>query len=137
VYRMNVSAAAVARHDHVPLAEAMAENYGDFTLVVRDGRFAFTQRNPNAGTWQYGRLRVNGDRMDWFFTDGGGRGPNNAANKPGEHFIWKATLYRGALTMRPVTPADLMGQAWHRVGAAPTIRALAAACRPPVTALPR
>jgi hypothetical protein len=85
VYERTVSPAAVAKHDGVPVAQATAENYGAFTMVVRDGRFAFTQHNPNACTWQYGKLFVKGDRMDWFFTDGGGRAPNNAENKPDEH----------------------------------------------------
>lgn len=132
---MTISPAAVARRDHVRVAQAVAENYGDFTLVVRDGHFALTQRNPKACTWQYGKLRLNGDRMDWFFTDGGGRAPNNAENKPGEHFIWKTTLYRGALTLHPITPTDLTTEAWHRTGGAPTVRVLASACRPPLTAL--
>src|SRR4051794_8271530 len=62
VYRMKVSANAVAKHDGVPVSQAVAENYGAFTLVIRDGRFAVTQHNPKACTWQYGRLRVKGDR---------------------------------------------------------------------------
>src|SRR4051794_15647908 len=53
VYRMTIAPAAVAQHDGVPVAEATAENYGQFTLVLRDGHFALTQHNPKACTWQY------------------------------------------------------------------------------------
>jgi hypothetical protein len=135
VYERTASAESVARHDGVPVAQAVAENYGVFTLVIKNGRFAFTQHNSKACTWQYGRLRVTGDRMDWWFTDGGGIAPNNAENKPGEHFVWRTTLYRGELTLRPVSPTDLPTMTWHKVDGAPTIGVLAAPCRPPATAL--
>lgn len=135
VYRMNVSAESVAKHDGVPVAQATAENYGAFTLVIKNGRFALTQQNSQACTWQYGRLRVKGDRMDWWFTDGGGIAPNHAQNKPGEHFVWRTTLYRGALTLRPVSPTDLSTMTWRKTDSAPSIGALPARCRPPSSAL--
>ena len=133
VYHRNVSAVANARHDGV----AIAENYGDFVLVIKHGHFAFTQHNAKACTWQYGTLRMRGSRMDWLFTDGGGKAPNNAENKPGEHFVWRASLFRGALTLVPVTPTDIERETWHQTSRTPTADALTAACRPPAAALPR
>ena len=135
VYHRTVSAAAVARHDHVPVSQAVAENYGDFVLVIEGRRFAFTQSNPRACTWQYGTLRVRGSRMDWLFIDGGGRAPNNAQNKPGEHFIWKARYFRSALALVPVEPTDLSPETWRRSSTTPSARALTPGCRPPAKAL--
>ena len=136
VYRMSVSRAALAKHDGVPPSEATPENYGDFTLVVDHDRFAFTQENHDACTWQYGKLALNGDRMQWDFTDGGGIAPTNAQNKPGEHFVWKATLYHQTLRLRPITPTDLTSQTWHRVTRRPSPRFLSRRCPPPAKALP-
>ena len=136
VYHMTVSREAVAKHDGVPPSEATPENYGNFTLVVDHDRFAFTQENRDACTWQYGKLALKGDRMQWDFTDGGGIAPTNAENKPGERFLWKITLYHQILTLRPITPTDLTAQTWHRVNQTPAARYLSRRCPPPANALP-
>jgi hypothetical protein len=73
--------------------------------------------------------------MDMLFIDGGGKAPNNAQNKPGEHFVWKASYFRGALALVPVTPTDLMAETWQRTSATPTASALTRNCRPPAAAL--
>jgi TRAP-type C4-dicarboxylate transport system substrate-binding protein len=104
VYRRSFSARQLAQHDGVPLAEVTPENYGDFVLVMDHGRFAFTQHNAKACTWQYGRMSVAGDRLEWDFTDGGGLAPTNAQNKPGERFVFKPQLYRGTLTLKAIVP---------------------------------
>jgi len=135
VYRRTQSAESVAQHDHVPVSQALAENYGDFVLVIRGTRFAFTQSNAKACTWQYGTLRVHSGRIEMLFIDGGGRAPDNAENKPGEHFVWKASYFRGALALVPVTPTDLMAETWQRVSTTPTASALTRGCRPPTAAL--
>lgn len=135
VYHRTTSAAAVARHDHVRVADATAENYGNFVLVIEGRRFAVTQSNRKACTWQYGTLRVRGSRMDWLFIDGGGKAPNNAQNKPGEHFVWKARYFRGALALVPVEPTDLSPETWRRTSTTPSARALTPGCRPPAKAL--
>lgn len=135
-YRRSATAKAVADHDGVPVSEAAPENYGDFVLVIRGTRFAFTQSNAKACTWQYGTLRITRDRLDWLFSDGGGRAPTNAQNKPGEHFVWRASLFRGVLTLKPITPTDLVTESWRRTNAPPTIGALDRRCRPPAAALP-
>ncbi len=135
-YRMTVAAEQVARHDHVPVSQATPENYGDFVLVVDRGRFAFTQQNLLACTWQYGSLAVRGTVMDWRFVDGGGMAPTNAENKPGERFLWRWSLYREALTLRPISPRDLTEQTWRRVDAVPSRTALSKRCSLPHAALP-
>ena len=45
--------------------------------------------------------------MDWVYTDGGGIAPTGAANKPGEHFVWQSTLYRGTLKFEGRLPGRL------------------------------
>jgi hypothetical protein len=137
VYRRSVTAQQLARHDHVPVTEAVPENYGDFVLVMDRGQFAMTQHNSKACTWQYGRMSVAGDRLQWDFTDGGGLAPTNAQNKPGEEFVLKPALYRGTLTLTPITPTDLSPMVWQRTNAQPSRSALDQRCHPPAAALPR
>ena len=136
VYRMTTTAESVARHDNVPLSQATPENYGDFVLVIDRGRFAFTQENKLACTWQYGRVRIEGDRMMWAFTDGGGIAPTNAENKPGELFTWRWSLFRDTLTLGHVTPADLTDQTWRRISPTPARAYFPKRCAPPAEALP-
>ena len=137
VYRTTVSRNQLAKHEGVAPARVVAENYGDFTLVVDHGRFAFTQENADACTWQYGRARLDGDELSWTFTDGGGIAPNNAQNKPGERFVWRWSLYRETLELRPVQPSDLSPVTWQRVATKPSARYLSRRCPPPPSALPR
>jgi hypothetical protein len=136
VYRMHVEAAAVARHDHVPLEYVTQENYGDFVLVIERGRFAFTQENKNACTWAYGKATLKDSELDWDFTDGGGIAPTGAVNKPWEYFAWRWSLYRQVLTLRPINPTDLTVERWQRVSATPSKGALSHRCSPPKGALP-
>jgi TRAP-type C4-dicarboxylate transport system substrate-binding protein len=136
VYRMHVAAATVAHHDHVPLAEVAQENYGDFVLVIDRGRFAFTQENENACTWQYGKATFKGSELDWDFTDGGGIAPTHAENKPFDYFEWRWSFYRQVLTLRPILPTDLTVERWQRTSATPSKGALSHRCPPPKGALP-
>jgi TRAP-type C4-dicarboxylate transport system substrate-binding protein len=136
VYRMHVEAAAVARHDHVPLESVIQESYGDFVLVIDRGRFAFTQENENACTWAYGKATLKDSELDWDFTDGGGIAPTGAVNKPWEYFAWRWNLYREVLTLRPIRPTDLTVERWQRTSATPSKGALSPRCLPPKGALP-
>ena len=136
VYRMATTAESVARHDNVPLSQATPENYGDFVLVIDRGRFALTQENRLACTWQYGRVRIEGDRMMWAFTDGGGIAPTNAENKPGELFTWRWSLFRDTLSLGRVTPTDLTDETWHRITPTPSRAYFPKRCPPPAEALP-
>jgi TRAP-type C4-dicarboxylate transport system substrate-binding protein len=137
VYRAIVTREQQAKHDGVPPAKAIAENYGKFTLVIDGDHFAFTQENAEACTWQYGAARLTGDKLRWSFTDGGGLAPNNAQNKPGEVFVWRWSLYRNVLTLRAVEPRELATAVWHRFASTPSSRYLSRRCPPPKSALPR
>jgi TRAP-type C4-dicarboxylate transport system substrate-binding protein len=136
VYRQHVTAREEAKNDHVPLSQAVPENWGDFVLVIKNGHFAFTQENARACTWQYGALTVKRAQMDWRFTDGGGIAPTNAENKPGEFFVWRWSLYRGALTLNAIRPKDLSPEIWQRTSTTPSVHALSRRCPPPAKAFP-
>jgi hypothetical protein len=137
VYRFTVTREMAAKHDGVPPEKVIAENYGKFILVTDGDRFAFTEENADACTWAYGTARLDGDELRWSFTDGGGIAPNNAYNKPGELFVWRWSLYRDTLTLRPVKPKDLGTAVWHRFASTPSSRYLSRRCPPPKSALPR
>jgi TRAP-type C4-dicarboxylate transport system substrate-binding protein len=137
VYRNTVTREQEAKHDGVPPAKAIAENYGRFTLVIDGDHFASTQENADACTWAYGTANLNGDKLRWSFIDGGGITPNNAVNKPGELFVWRWSLYRNTLTLHAIQPTDLGTAVWHRSTSKPAARYLSRRCPPPRDALPR
>jgi TRAP-type C4-dicarboxylate transport system substrate-binding protein len=130
----DLRAAGASQGDIVP------ENYGTYTFVIDRGRFAFTQENRQACTWAYGTFTVTGDRFEQLFTDGGGIAPDGAANKPGELFTFRWSLYRGMLTLYPVTGAESpnpsLGKPWPRISATSSARFLSQRCPPPTGALP-
>jgi TRAP-type C4-dicarboxylate transport system substrate-binding protein len=130
----DLRAAGASQGDIVP------ENYGTYTIVIDRGRFAFTQENKQACTWAYGTFTVKGDRFEWLFTDGGGIAPDGAANKPGELFTFRWSLYRGMLTLYPVkgavSPNPSVGKPWPRISTKPSARFLSRRCPAPAGALP-
>lgn len=103
---------------------ATPENWGDYVLVIDGGRFAFTQQNARACTWQYGTLTLKGDQSDWSIIDGGGLAPTHSQNKPGEFFVFRWSRYRGVLTLHAISPPDLGTQTWQQVSTAPSPGAL-------------
>lgn len=129
-YRMDVSQEQWRRLD----PQLAAENWGAFVIVLSEGRFATTQENPDACTWAYGTYRVDGDRLDWSFIDGGGIAPNHAENKPGEEFLYRWSRYHGTLTLTPISPADLPGARWRQLSTTPSGSALSTRCPPPAQA---
>ena len=134
VYTMNTSYADVpVDNDRVP------ENYGHWIFVFRGRHFAITQEYLNACTWGYGKLNVRGTQMEWTFTDGGGIAPDNAANRPGDFFVFGWSLYRGALTLTPVagaiSPLNFRGKPWHRISTTPSAKYFSKRCPPPADAL--
>jgi TRAP-type C4-dicarboxylate transport system substrate-binding protein len=120
--------------------EALDENWGDWIYVFDHGKFAITQENENACTWGYGTYAVDGNRMSWTFTDGGGTAPNNAMNKPGEYFEFDFSAYRDTLTLTPVkgqiSPRNFRDKPWRRISHAPSQRYFSKRCPPPAAALP-
>ena len=119
--------------------ESMAENYGSWTYVFAGGRFAFTQESEDACTWAYGTYTVDGDRVEWEFIDGGGIAPNNAANKPGEFFVFEWSRYRDTLTLAAapgeVSPTNFMVEPWRLTDEAPSPGAFGSRCPPPAEAI--
>ena len=67
------------------------------------------------------RTRVRGHRMTWDVTDGGGYGPQDATNRPGEHFdfTWsrfKDTLAARARPRRGSPRTTSSRSPWRRIG---------------------
>jgi hypothetical protein len=122
----------------VPQGDIVPENYGTFTMVIDRGRFAVTQEDQQACTWGYGTFAVKGNEFEQLFTDGGGIAPDGAANKPGEFFTFRWSLYRGVLTLFPVQGAvsPTPPKPWVRISTTPSARFLSPRCPPPAGALP-
>jgi len=119
--------------------EAVPENYGAWTLVLDRGHFEFTQEDKQACTWGFGTFTVRGNRMEWLIINGGGIAPDDAINRPGEDYIFGWSLYRGVLTLSPVTgaisPSNFRAKPWARVSTTPSARFLSKRCLPPADAL--
>lgn len=121
--------------------EYLEENWGRWIYVFDRGKFAITQENPNgsACTWQYGTFEVNGSRMSWTFTDGGGIAPNEAYDKPGEFFVFDFSSFRDTLTVMPVkgkiSPFNFRAKPWRRISDTPSRRYFSKGCPPPAAAL--
>jgi TRAP-type transport system periplasmic protein len=134
VWRMDTDRSA-ARPDY------LEENWGRWSYVFDRGRFAVTQENPDADacTWQYGTFEVDGNRMSWTFTDGGGIAPNDAHNRPGEFFVFDFSAYRDTLTVTPVkgeiSPLVFRAKPWRRISDTPSRRYFSKRCPPPPEAL--
>ncbi len=120
-------------------AEAFPENWGHWIYVFDRGRFAITQENRDACTWGYGKFGVDGNRMSWTFTDGGGIAPSGAANRPGEFFVFDFSAYRDTLTVTPVegeiSPNNFRDKPWRRLSDTPSRRYFSKRCPPPPAAL--
>jgi hypothetical protein len=117
-----------------------AENWGTWTFVFSNGRFAITQENQQACTWGYGTYVATDDRVEWTFTNGGGIAPNHATNKPGEDFTFGWSRYRDTMKVTAagngdVSPENFFGQPWHRQSDSAVVSSLSARCRPPAQAL--
>lgn len=139
VYVVNVARGDLVRIGDV--GDAIPENLGHYVYVFDNGRFAFTQEDAQACTWQYGRYSVRGKLTSWTFLDGGWtKSPNHAANKPGEFFKFKWSLFRDTLTLGPVagatSPPPTYVDPWHRVSTHPSRSYLSKDCPPPKKALP-
>jgi TRAP-type transport system periplasmic protein len=133
VWRMKTDRRA-ARPDYLD------ENWGDWIYVFDHGKFAITQENETACTWGHGTYTVDGNRMSWTFTDGGGIAPNGAMNRPGEYFEFDFSAYRDTLTLTPVkgeiSPLNFRDKPWRRLSETPSRRYFSKRCPPPAAALP-
>jgi hypothetical protein len=92
-------------------------------LVFTRGRFAVTVESRGACGWVYGTYAVRGHRVTWDVIDGYGRGPDNAANRPGERFEYGWSSFRDTLRLSPVpggvSPPNFLAKPWRRIGADP------------------
>jgi TRAP-type C4-dicarboxylate transport system substrate-binding protein len=140
VYRVTTTAKDLLAAG-VPAGDVIPENYGTWTYVFDRARFAYTEENKDACTWGYGTFAVKGNQVEWKFTDGGGTGPNNSFNRPGESFVFGWSLYRQTLTLTPVqgavSPENFRAKPWQRISARPSSRHFSERCPPPDNALPR
>jgi hypothetical protein len=111
------------------------ENWGHYVFAFSRGRWIITQEAPGACTWAYGTYSVRGHRMTWDVTDGGGSGPQNAVNRPGEHFDYTWSRFRDTLQVSPVrgkvSPINFRALAWRRVGDDARRAPISRRCPPP------
>ena len=69
------------------------------------GRLRYTQASEGARRWIRADYRVKGHVLTMTITAYGGEAPNGAAEKPGEIFTYRWSLYRDRLTLGPVKGA--------------------------------
>ncbi|HLM20646.1 MAG TPA: hypothetical protein VK390_03865, partial [Propionibacteriaceae bacterium] len=115
--------------------EVIPENWGKFRLVLDHGRFASTQYNEQACTWNYGTYTLTGTTIELTLAGGGGKGPNNAFSKPGEVFNYGISLYHDTMKMSAVpdavSPSAFIIKPWHRDTGKPSADYLDKRCPPP------
>ena len=118
-----------------PGEEVQSENWGDFRLVLDRGRFASTQRNAEACTWNYGTFTFDGKTLELSLAGGGGKAPNGAVNKPGELFDYTVSAYHDSMkwSLAPdaAGPWGWTIKPWHRETSKPSADYLAKQCPPP------
>ncbi|HEY6693973.1 MAG TPA: hypothetical protein VI006_14070 [Solirubrobacteraceae bacterium] len=128
---------ADARAAHIADEDLTPENWGHHVLVFSRGRFAITQEDREACTWVYGTYRVSGRRVTWDVIDGGGHGPQNATNRPGEHFDYTWSRFKDTLRLAGVPGAvsapNFIAKPWRRIGDDPHNAPFSRRCPPPPT----
>jgi len=138
VWRMTTTAQDL-RSAGTPAREIVPENYGRFTYVIDRGRLAFTQEDKPACTWGYGKLELQGRRMQMRFIDGGGISPNGVVKGAGKLYIFGWVLRGGQLTLTPVkgavSPPPTRAKPWRRISATPSRAYFSKRCPPPKKAL--
>lgn len=121
VFRKTITPAQA--HSNVP------ENFGMFVKVFDRGRWAQTQHSPKSCYWAYGRYVIDGTRITFTVTDGGGITPTNAGAKPGETVPLRWRLFRDQLLL--TGPEDPDPGAYQRISTTPSSRYFNRACPPP------
>ena len=130
---------ADARAAHLAEEDLTPENWGHHVLAFSRGRFAITQEDREACTWVYGTYRVRGHRVTWDVVDGGGHGPQNATNRPGEHFDYDWSLFKDTLRLarvpKAVSAPNFNVKPWRRIGDDPHKAPFSRRCPPPPAGL--
>ena len=120
-------------------SDLVPENFGEFIFAFRDGRFAFTTESEGACVWAYGSYSVEGHTVEWRVEDGGGEAPTDAANTPGEVYLYDWSRYRDQLELAPiegeVSPEPFRVEPWRRLGGDVSLESLSDRCPPPADAL--
>ena len=125
------------RAQGVPERDIVDENWGHWTLVVKDGRFAYTQENELACTWGYGAVaHERRPRSRTTFEGGGGIAPHGAVNKAGEDFVYRWTDFGGTLGLTLAMEDGPDDIAYTKVSDIPDVTALSKRCPPPQAAFP-
>lgn len=126
---------ADARAAHIADEDITPENWGHHVLAFSRGRFAITQEDREACTWVYGTYRVRGHRVTWDVIDGGGHGPQNATNRPGEHLDYNWSRFKDMLRLARVPGAvsapNFIVKPWRRIGDDPHNAPFSRRCPPP------
>lgn len=136
VYRATITAKDLAAID---APNEIAPNWGTWTLVLNQGRFALTQDSDPGCAWSYGALEL-GKRnlMNWTIIDAGAVPAAAASNQRGDHYQFRWTRYRDLLTLAPVRRGSagyLAPRPWRRIARTPTAKQLSTHCPPPASAL--
>lgn len=123
------------RGAHTSADDLTPENWGHWVFAFSRGRFAITQEDREACTWVYGTYSVRGHRMTWDVTDGGGHGPQDATNRPGEHFDFSWSRFKDALHVSrvrgAVSPNNFDVKPWRRIGDDVSKAPFSRRCPPP------
>src|SRR5215213_2286538 len=111
------------------------ENYGEFRLVLDNGRWVSTQRNPPACTWSYGTYSLTDGRIELVVIDAGGMAPTHSASKAGEVAAYTVSRYRGTMCWSTVSdassPEGVAYKPWRRQPDRPPRQFLDRHCTPP------
>jgi hypothetical protein len=118
-----------------PLEDVVPENWGEWRLVLNHGRFASTQYNAEACTWNYGTYTITGTTIELSVAGGGGKAPTDALNKPGEVFHYGVSSYHDTMKWSTVpdasSPPQYTVKPWHRHSSKPSADYLDKRCPPP------
>ena len=118
----------------VPERDIVDENWGHWTLVVRDGRFALTQENTLSCGWAYGVWRMDDELVRITMEGGGGIAPHGTVNGPGEDFVYRWTDFGGTLELTLAMEDGPPDQAYTRISEIPDVTAFPTRCPPPPAA---
>jgi TRAP-type C4-dicarboxylate transport system substrate-binding protein len=123
VYRLTTTREESAESSGESVEETVSENYGQFRFVFDRGLLRYTQASEGNRRWTQADYTVKGHVLTIEITGYGGEAPNGAAEKTGEVFTYRWSLYRDRLTLGPVagavSPTVWSVKPWRRIGDAP------------------
>ncbi|HET8821159.1 MAG TPA: TRAP transporter substrate-binding protein DctP [Thermoleophilaceae bacterium] len=123
IYRLTTTREESAKAAGETPEQTFSENYGEWRAVFSRGQLRYTQASEGASRWTKAVYRVKGRVLTLKIVDYGGEAPNGAAEKTGEVFDYRWSLYRDRLTLKAVegkiSPAGWVAKPWRRVDDAP------------------